>query len=392
MHFYSGSVMYFCSGVDIPAFVIRSGWGSAEVEHVTARAHQLCEDLGDSAESFRILFGICALHLMRGELRSCLTLGPELFEVAKRNVDLNQQIRADDAFGAALCQTGRFSEAKERLQRACSARENESPNRLLSRSAPLDAGLSASSHLGLRLWFLGYPDQAVQQTNQATTLAKGLSHPFSLAHAEFLHCLVLQCRRDYSEVRPRAEQNLSLVAFHELGAAAAYAKAIHGWALVCTQENGITEIREGLEGLQSRGEYFGTPFLLTILADACLQLVLVDEGLEAVSSGLETVESMGARVTEAELYRLQGQLLLLKDSSKSEEARACFERAIEIAREQEAKSWELRATISLARLLANHNHRNEARTRLAEIYDWFTEGFNTLDLKEAKALIDELSD
>jgi predicted ATPase len=222
-------------------------------------------------------------------------------------------------------------------------------------------------------------------------LAKDLSHPFSLSFAEFFHCLVLQCRRDYGQLQARAEQNLVLAESHEFGVAEAYAKIHRGWALACRQENGITEIREGLEGIRSRGEYSGMPFLLTILTDACLQLVLVDEGLEAVSSGLEIAQSTGAHWTEAELYRLQGQLLLHSGSSKSEEARACFERAIEVAREQGAKSWELRATVSLAGLLLKQGHRDEARTRLAEIYDWFTEAFDTVDLKEAKALLDELS-
>ena len=155
-------------------------------------------------------------------------------------------------------------------------------------------------------------------------------------------------------------------------------------------KDGIAQIREGLAGIRARGSQLNRPYFLCLLAEACTKSGRIDDGLGALMEALAAVDEHENRQYEDEIHRLKGELLLKQNNSNVEEAQSCFERAIEIAHKQNAKSLELRATMSLARLLDKQGRRDEARTMLAEIYNWFTEGFDTADLKDAKALLEEL--
>ncbi len=156
------------------------------------------------------------------------------------------------------------------------------------------------------------------------------------------------------------------------------------------KEEGIAEIQQGLAAYRAVGGELGRPYFLCLLAEACIETGRLNDGLSALTEALAAADKHEEREHEAEIHRLRGELLLKQDDSNAAEARSCFERAIEIARKQSAKSWELRATMSLARLLSKQGKRDEARAMLAEIYNWFTEGFDTADLKDAKALLEEL--
>ena len=156
-------------------------------------------------------------------------------------------------------------------------------------------------------------------------------------------------------------------------------------------EEGIAQIQEGLAASRATGAELWRPYFLCLLAEACMETGRLDDGLSALTEALAAADEHENRSYEAEMHRLKGELLLRQNDSNAAEAQSCFERAIEIARKQSAKSLELRATMSLARLLAKQGRRDEARAMLADIYNWFTEGFDTADLKDAKALLDELS-
>jgi predicted ATPase len=173
----------------------------------------------------------------------------------------------------------------------------------------------------------------------------------------------------------------------------AEANILHGWAMAeqGRNEEAIAQIQEGLAAFRAAGAELERPQNLSLLAHACMKTGRLDEGLSALTEALAVADEREARVFEAEANRLKGELLLKQDDSNAPEAKNCYERAIAIARKQNAKSWELRATMSLARLLNERGGRDEARTMLAEIYGWFTEGFDTADLKNAKALLDELN-
>jgi predicted ATPase len=171
-----------------------------------------------------------------------------------------------------------------------------------------------------------------------------------------------------------------------------WARVARGWALahLGQAEQGVAQIREGLAMASATGAEIWHPYNLAQLAEACGKAGRIDEGLEVIAEALNLVQEKGERWWEAEIVRLRGKLLLKRNPSELAEARISFERAIETARKQGSKSLELRATMSLARLLAPQGRREEARTRLVDIYNCFTEGFDTADLKDAKALLDEL--
>jgi predicted ATPase len=173
----------------------------------------------------------------------------------------------------------------------------------------------------------------------------------------------------------------------------AYSTSLRGWAMAEQGRNqeGIAQIQEGLAAFHATGAEMRRPYFLTLLAGARMKTGRLDDGLVALTEALAAADEHENRYYEAEIHRLRGALQLRQNDSKAAEAQSCFQRAVEIARKQSAKSLELRATMSLARLLAKQGRRDEARAMLSEIYHWFTEGFDTRDLKDAKALLDELS-
>jgi predicted ATPase len=245
------------------------------------------------------------------------------------------------------------------------------------------------------LWHLGYPDQALQRSNEALALAQGLSHPFSLTEPEWTIGFLRQCRREACEGQEIAESSIAFSA--EQGFIEpwlAWATSLRGWAIAKQgrHEEGIAQIEEGLALSCGTGTGIARPYYMCQLAEAYMEAGRLDDGMSVLKEALAGADQREERQSEAEIYRLKGELLLKQNNSNAAEAQSCFERAIDIARKQSAKSWELRATISLARLLASQGRRGDARALLTDIYAWFTEGFDTADLKDAKALLDQLAD
>ena len=366
-----------------------NGWGSPEAERAYGRARQLCERLGDPPELFPALFGLCTVHQLRGEYRAAYELGEQLLRRAKSAPNPAVFMSAHSALGVTLYFTGELLLAREHLEKAISLYDPE-------RDRPLgnaDAGVTSRSWMAYTLWTLGYPDQALKRISEALVLAQGRSHPFSLAFAEMFAGFVRQFRREARAVQETAERVLALSVewgfTHFLGAAT----LMRGWAMATQghNEEGIAQIHEGLAGVRASGIELGRPSYHLMLADACRQADRFEDGLSAVTEALAAADEHEERVNEAEMHRLRGELLLKQDHPNVAEAQGCFQHAIEIARTRSARSWELRATMSLARLLAKQGHRDEARAMLAEIYGWFTEGFDTADLKDARALLDELN-
>jgi len=244
----------------------------------------------------------------------------------------------------------------------------------------------------LTLWSLGYPDQALQDMAEALTLARRLAHPFTLASALLFSALLHQLRREPQAARVQAEAELVLCT--EQGFAYGFWGLLpRGWAVAEQGEvaEGIAQIRKGFAGWQATGGLRVWPWFLAVLAEACGKAGQIAEGRHALEEALEAVQNSGERFYEAEVYRLKGALLLQDAPASQEEAEAHFQQALEVARRQQAKSWELRAAMSLARLWQRQGKRAEARELLAPVYGWFTEGFDTADLQEAKALLDALA-
>ena len=250
------------------------------------------------------------------------------------------------------------------------------------------------------MWFLGYPDQALRRIHETLALARELSHPFSLAVSLFFAAGLHQSRREGQETQEHAEAMMALSTEQGFPYWLAVGTILRGWALAeqGKAEEGITQIRQGLNAWQATGGELFRPYIAALLADAYGKVGQTGKGLTLLAKAVAVVNNTGERAWEAELYRLKGELLLKSEvhgpqseTQQLSEAEVCFRRAIDIARHQSAKSLELRATMSLARLLRKQGKSAEAQQRLAEIYGWFTEGFDTADLIEAKSLLEELA-
>ena len=263
------------------------------------------------------------------------------------------------------------------------------------------------------LWFQGYPDQALGRSHEALTLAHEMSHPHNLANVLFFAAVLHQCRREGPASQAQAEAAIALSMEQGFGFLLALATILQGWALAVQGpgEEEIAQIRQGLAAFRATGAELLWTYYLIPLAEAYGRAGQAGEGLTVLAEALAAVHKTGERCWEAELYRLKGELLLQQavgrgtlpidpvnpsawaspELSLAAESEACYRQALDIARRQQAKSLELRAAMSLSRLWQQQGQREAARQQLAEIYGWFTEGFDTADLQEAKALLEELS-
>jgi predicted ATPase len=252
------------------------------------------------------------------------------------------------------------------------------------------------SHLALTLWLLGYPDQAVQKSRAVLLSTSALAHPFSTAYALTLAARLHQCRREVRIVQERAEAGIALSTEQGFPLWSVYGNLLRSWALAAQGqgEASIGQMRQSLAVYRAMGAELGRSYYLALLAEAYQYAGQADEALNAAAEALATAETSEEHVYTAELYRLQGELTLQQSHvprSTFQEAEAHFHKAIEIARRQNAKSLELRAVTSLSRLWREMSKKKEARQMLAEVYEWFSEGFDTPDLSEAKLLLREMS-
>jgi predicted ATPase len=254
-----------------------------------------------------------------------------------------------------------------------------------------DAGVGCCSYAAWCLWVLGYPAQALQRSHETLTLARELSRPYYLAHALYFAALVHQFRREEHLTQERAEAAMALCAEHGYAHYLAAATILRGWAQAAQgqDEAGLAHLRRGLAAVQATGAVRTYPSGL--LAERYWKGGQAKEGLRLLAEALVVVDKNGERWWAAELSRLKGELLLQEAIPDTSQAETCFRHALNIARSQQTKSWELRAAMSLNRLWQQQGKRAEAYELLAEVYGWFTEGFDTADLQEAKALLEARS-
>jgi predicted ATPase len=251
----------------------------------------------------------------------------------------------------------------------------------------------------------GYPDQALKRSRGALSLAEILSHPYSLAYARGIAAAVHQFRKEGEETQNLAAASLGVASEHGFPFWSAFQTVLLGWVLVKQGkiDEGIAQMSRGMEMYRATGAELLRPYLIGLLAESVAEGGSTERGLGLLAEALDTVEKTGERFYEAELYRQKGELLFRSHSEGSElpdvtggslrycEIETCFLRAINVAGRQQAKWFELRATMSLARLRHSQGRKEEARAMLANSYSWFTEGFDTADLKDAKVLLREVN-
>jgi tetratricopeptide (TPR) repeat protein len=336
-----------------------------------------------------VLWGLFAFYLVRAEFKKARELAEQLFNLAERVGDPGLLLEAHLALGDASFFLGEPTVAREHWDKGIALYD---PERHRSHAFVYghDPGVVCLAWAALGLWHLGYPDQALKRSDEAIALARKVAHPFSLAFALFYAAWLYELRRDWPMAAEHAEAAVALSAEQGFADFLLVGTFRRGEALAeqGRTDEGIAQMRDALVAMPSRGFELIRPYHLAVLAAACGKAG-TDDALAFVAEALALVERRDERIWEAEIYRVKGELLF--QSGGPSEAEVCLHRAIEIARRQSAKSLELRATTSLAHLLDKQGKRDEARRMLGEVYGWFTEGFDTADLKEAKALLEDLS-
>jgi predicted ATPase len=285
---------------------------------------------------------------------------------------------------------GAFAQARAHLKHVM-ALYNPQQHRAHTLLSGQDPGATSLGYAALALWYLGYPTQALQRSQQAVTFAQELSHPVSLAFTLEGVAEIAQCRREAHRTQERAEALMTLSTEQRFAFWVVAATVLRGWALAeqGQRAEGMAQIRQGLADWQAMGEALSQPHFRALLAELYGHVGQTEAGLTVLTEVLADVHNTGLCYYEAELYRLKG-VLHLQHAAEHQEAEESFQQALVIARHQEAKSLELRTAMSLSRLWLSHGKRAEAYALLAPIYGWFTEGFDTADLQEAKALLDAL--
>ena len=367
-----------------PVLMALRGTGSAEPRAVYKRARELCRVLGDDSQLFAVLWGLWAgftMNLESSDLSEGQRLADELTSLAEQHDDHAEKLEAHHAQWNTRWLRGELRAARVNTEYGIALYDQREHAALASRFAGHDAGVCARGSGGQLLWLLGYPDRAATMSNDAVSLARQLAHPVSLIVALQNAAIVFQLRRERHATAARVEELIALVP------GSPDALILRGWASADPDGREMGVMRRNLAG-RLKIEGFFQPYFIAVTVEVCIALARTDDALDLVSRALDIIDRTGERWYEAELHRLKGEILLATGSESEGEEH--FRRAIAFACAAEAKSLELRATTSLARLLTKQGKLNEARATLAKIYNWFTEGLDTTDLKNAKALLEEL--
>jgi predicted ATPase len=325
-------------------------------------------------------------------LPTARALGEQLYRLAQRDAEPAPLLEAHEALGDTLFYLGEYAAARTHLEQG-SALIDPAVQRTLVLHHDSAPGVRCLALAAQTLWCLGYPAQAMRRCQEALALAQELDYPQSRSSAWHYAAFLHQRRRETPVVQAQADTLLSLATAQGFPFHVGLGTCWRGWVLAAQgqDEAGRAQIQQGLAALLALGQRNAWLQFLVLLAEAAGHAGQVNEGLRLLAEALAGFEDSGRGDMLAEAYRLQGELLLRQPIPDAAQAEACFQQALAIARHQQAKSWELRAAMSLARLWQKQGKRTEAHALLAPIYGWFTEGFDTADLQDAKALLEALA-
>ena len=376
------------------------GFASPEAGRAYARALELCQRVGETSQLVPVLRGLWEFHELRAEYRTAREMGEQLLDLAQRTHDPGLLLVAHNVLGDTLFWLGEFAASRSHLEQGVAlydVQQHQSHTSLYG----YDAGVACLSFGAWALWFLGYPDQARRRAEDALGMARELAHPFSFAFALEFAAYLHHYRREYPLARELATEVMKVSTEQGVPIWLGMGTVIQAWALAKEGRGmeGLAQIRQGLVYWRATGHELERPHFLGLLAEAHEAVDQPGEGLDALAEARATADKTGEAFWDAEIYRLHGELSLriaaTKTGTTGAEGRVSpeesFLKAIEIARRQQAKSLELRAVMSLSRLWQRQGRKDEARQMLAATYGWFTEGHDTPDLREAKALLEELA-
>ena len=362
------------------------GWGAAEVRHTYDQARSLCQHEKDSLLQHSALIGLWAYHFTRAELETASRLATQLLVTAQKFDIEPLLLGARLELGATALYEGKIQTAKSHLEQCLSHYRHYTPPEA---GYMVDPGVVSGSLLAQTLWLLGYPDQALAQGENTLGLARPLAHPFSLAYALQVLGNVRWVCGQHQDASALGEELSQLAHEHDFALYLAWVSISQGRCLVEQGQyaDGIEQILQGLSMSSDLGAVLGRPYTLLLLAQAYEGLGQTGKGTETISEALRAVRHTGEEWIAPELYRVRGEILRQKATAVAfKESESCFQKSLDMAREQQAKAWELRAAMSLSRLWQQRGKTQEAQALLKDTYGWFTEGFTTADLIAAKTL------
>jgi predicted ATPase len=371
--------------------VATKGFSALEVEQTYARARALCAQVGETPQLVPTLRGLCQFYYGQGVLPTARELGEQLLKLAQHEAAPMHLLEAHEALGTTLFFLGDYAAAWTHFAQGIALTDPAAERALVLRHGEA-TGVRCLAVAANAIWCLGYPEQALRRSQEALALAHELEYPHSLALAQFYATFLHYRRREASAVQAQADALLTLAAAQGFPLFVGYGTYWRGWALAMQGQGaaGSAQMHRGMAAVLATGQMVSRPLCLVLLAEAAGHAGGVEEGLGLLAEAFSAFETSGRGDLLAEAHRLQGELLL-QAVPEPTQAEACFQQALDIARRQEAKTLELRAAMSLARLWQQQGKRTEAYELLAPVYGWFTEGFDTADLQEARALLNELS-
>jgi predicted ATPase len=324
------------------------------------------------------------MYLVRGELSRCQGLAAQMFALAQGKADPVFLLLAHNVLQQPLFHKGEPAAARRHQEQGL-AQYDRYQHRTLTAVYGEDPGVGCLVYSAVTLWHLGYPDRALDAALAGRSLAEELSNPFNKAQALYYGAFLHLCRREVRPTMQLAAALMELCREHEIALLLAGGQVLHGWGLAeqGQVEEGITQMRQGLEAWRATGAVSHRPCHLALLTQALASKGQTQEGLTLLAEALALSSTTGERFYEAELHRLRGEVL-----HTPAEAETCFRQALEVASRQGARPFELRAAMSLCRLHRGQDRQAEARQRLAQAYDRFTEGFDTVDLQQARAILE----
>ncbi|WP_454742561.1 adenylate/guanylate cyclase domain-containing protein [Cupriavidus necator] len=380
-----------------PAWMANKGFAAPEVEATYTRTLTLCRQLGETVQLFPALLGLRTYYTVHAELRTARELAEQLLALAQQAQDRALLVQAHRALGANLSYLGELAPARAQLEQAM-ALYDPGQHRSHGFIYGLEPGVQGLALIAMDLWLLGYPDQAWARNQEALALTQTPAHPSDSADALLSAAEVRLLRGEVQPAQDLAQALVALASDYGLPYGLACGTIVSGWALAAQGRaaEGMALIREGLSAYRATGAELLRTHYLAILAEACAKAGQAETGLATLAEALAVADRTEERVYEAELHRLKGELTLMVPGGEGNgddsqgEAEACFLRAIDIARRQGARSLELRAVMALSRLWQQQGKQADAHRMLADSYGGFSEGLDTVDLQEARALLAEL--
>src|SRR5262249_618895 len=335
-----------------------------------------CDRVGEPPQLFRVLWGFWLIYNRRGDYQMMRALGEQLLSLAQRLEDPDLLLEAHHALWTSSFTGGELAAARAHQEQGLRLYDPQRHRAHAALYSGHDPGVCCRYRSGASLWLLGYPDQAVASSQAALALAQQLAHPLSLGVALYWAAMLHHMRREAPPTQARAEALMTIATDQGFSGLFAQAIPLLGWARAASgyREEGIMQIQQGLAAYEATGAARDRPYYLALLAEASAQSGQIAEGLEALAAALARLGKSEVQWWEAELHRLRGELLLQHAVAQPGEAEACFQQALAVARRQQAKSLELRAAMSLARLWQQQGKRAEAHQLLAGGDGWVTEG------------------